>query len=86
MQKGASRSNEYCMYFLGLNTFTVCGTTSIFKCLGMVKPLKQLQSMSCFVPVLGRLGDSWEVLPDDLKNELEAFRCALRWNPRTTKV
>ena len=23
---------------------------------------------------------------DDLKNELEAFRCALRWNPRTTKV
>ena len=71
------------MFFLGLNTFTVCGTTSIFKCLGMVK---QLQSMSCFVPVLGRLGDSWEVLPDDLKNELEAFRCALRWNPRTTKV
>ena len=71
------------MFFLGLNTFTVCGTTSIFKCLGMVK---QLQSMSCFVPVLGRLGDSWEVLPDDLKNELEAFRCALRGNPRTTKV
>ena len=71
------------MFFLGLNTFTVCGTTSIFKCLGMVK---QLQSMSCFVAVLRRLGDSWEVLPDDLKNELEAFRCALRGNPRTTKV
>ena len=83
MQKGASRRNEYCMFFLGLNTFTVCGTTSIFKCLGMVK---QLQSMSCFVPVLGRLGDSREVLPDYPKNELEAFRCALRGNPRTTKV
>ena len=71
------------MFFLGLNTFTVCGTTSIFICLGMGK---QLQNMSCFVSVLDRLGDSWEVLPDDLKNELEAFRCALRWNPRTTKV
>ena len=71
------------MFFLGLNTFTVCGTTSIFKCLGMVK---QLQSMSCFVPVLGRLGDNREVLPDYPKNELEAFRCALRGNPRTTKV
>ena len=64
-------------------SFTGCGTTSYFKCLGMVKPLKEMQSIPCFIPVLGRLGASRE-MPDNLMDELEAFRRALYGNPRTT--
>ena len=45
--------------------------------MGKVKHLKKLQSMSCFVLVLGRLEDSWEV-PLDLMAVLE--------NPRTTSL
>ena len=39
--------------------------------------MKKLQSMPCFIPVLRRLGDSWEV-PDDMMDVLE--------NSRTTSV
>ena len=66
-------------------SFTGCGTTSYFKFLDMVKPLKKLQSIPCFILDLGRLGASWG-MPDDLRDELEAFRRALYGNPRTTSV
>ena len=66
-------------------SFTGCRTTSYFKCLGMVKPLKEMQSIPCFIPVLGRLGASWE-MPDNLMDEREAFRCAWYGNPLTTSV
>ena len=72
-----SRHAEYCAALLGLNAFTSCGITRSFKCLGKVKHLKKLQSMLCFVLVLGRLEDSWQV-PHDLMDVLE--------NPRTTSL
>ena len=72
-----SRHAEYCAALLGLHAFTSCGITHSFKCLGKLKHLKKLQSMSCFVLVLGRLEDSWEV-PQDLMDVLE--------NPRTTSL
>ena len=72
-----SRHAEYCAALLGLHAFTSCGITRSFKCLGKVKHLKKLQSMLCFVLVLGRLEDSWEV-PLDLMAVLE--------NPRTTSL
>ena len=68
-----------CCYFTG------CGITRYFKCLRMVKPLKKLQSIPCFIPVLGRLGAHRE-MPDNLMDELEAFRRALYGNTRTTSV
>ena len=66
-------------------SFTGCGTTSYLKCLRMVKPLKKLHSIPCFIPVLGRLGASRE-MPDNLMDEREAFRCAWHGNPLTTSV
>ena len=38
-----------------------------------------MQIMPCFVPVLARLGDSWEV-PDDLMDDLGAFTCVFYAN------
>ena len=53
-----SRHAEYCAALLGLHAFTSYGITRSLKYLGKVKHLKKLQSMSCFVLVLGRLEDS----------------------------
>ena len=72
-----SRHAEYCAALLGLHAFTSYGITRSLKYVGKVKHLKKLQSMSCFVLVLGRLEDSWEV-PVDLMVVLE--------NPRTTSL
>ena len=57
-------------------SFTGCGTTSYFNFFGMVKPLKKLQSIPCFILDLGRLEAGWG-MQDDLMDELEAFRRAL---------
>ena len=46
-----------------------CCTISSSKCLGMLKPLNKLQSIPCFVLILGRIGASWEI-PDDLMDKL----------------
>ena len=78
-------TQEYCAALLGLHCFTGIDTASAFKGLGKVKPMKKLQSMPRFVPVLARLGDSWDV-PEHLMDDLEAFTCVLYGNPRTTSV
>ena len=78
-ERCTQETDVMCCYLTG------CGTTSYFKFLGMVKPLKKLQSIPCFILDLGRLGASWG-MPDDLMDELEAFRRALYGNSRTTSV
>ena len=65
-------------------SITDCCSISSFKCLGMLKPLKKLQSIPYFVSILGRIGG--REIPDDLMGKLEAFSCALYGNPRTTSV
>ena len=66
-------------------SITDCCSISSFKCLGMLKPLKKLQSIPYFVSILGRIGGSGEI-PDDLMGKLEAFSLALYGYPWTTSV
>ena len=80
-----SFSQEHATALLALHAFSGCDTTSSFKGLGKVKPLKVLLKLAKFEPVLARLGDVWDV-PDDLMNELDAFTCALYGRPRIRTV
>lgn len=76
---GAMREG-YAEALLGLHAFTGCDSTSCFKGIGKLKPLKVLQKMVKFEVPLARLGDSWDV-PPDLIDELEAFTCAFYGRP-----
>ena len=80
MQNGAPKRQIYCAVLLLVVEPQV--TSNVF-C--MVKPLKKFQSIPCFILDLGRLEASWG-MPDDLMDELEAFRRALYGNSRTTSV
>ena len=70
---------------MSLHAYTGCDTTSAFKGLGKVKPLKIMQQKPKFVSVLAGLGDTWNV-PERLIDDLEAFTCAIYGRARFTSV
>lgn len=78
-------SQEYgdrqCSALLALHAYTGCDTTSAFKGIGKVKPIKVLRKKERFEEVFSTLGDSWEVQESTLK-ELESFTCTLYGFPR----
>ena len=63
-------TQDYCTVLMTLHAYTGCDSTSAFKGIGKVKPIKTLQLMPKFTSVLARLGDSWDV-SDDLISGLE---------------
>ena len=67
-----SYTQRYCSAYLDTYAFTGCDTTSAFKGIGKVKPLKVLQKNPKFVEALGQLGESWNV-STELVDELEKF-------------
>ena len=69
-------TQEYCTAVTALHAFTHCDSTSAFKGVGKVKPLKVLQKNPRFQRILAQLGKEWSVL-DDLICGLEAFTCAI---------
>ena len=69
-------TQEHCSALLGLHTFTKCDSTSAFKGICNVKPIKSMQKSPKFVKVLTSLGDLQEVC-DELMTNLEEFTCAL---------
>ena len=75
----------YCIALMALHAFTGCDTSSAFKGVGKVKPIKLLQKVPRFQSVLARLGDDWEV-PVDLMDDLEDFTCSMYSKPRFSKV
>ena len=78
-------SSEYCSALLGLHAFSGCDSTSAFKGIGKVKPIKLMQQRNKFVKPLAELGESWNV-SDKLLSGLEEFTCALYGKPRLTDV
>lgn len=66
----------YCSALLGLHAYTRCDTTSAFKGIGKVKPLKILQKKTKYQEVFSRLGESW-IAMDDLFLSLEEFTCVM---------
>jgi hypothetical protein len=67
---------ELCTALLGLHAFTRCDTTSAFKGIGKVKPIKILQKSPQFQSALAQIGDSWQI-SEDLFLQMEAFTCLL---------
>ena len=66
-------SQDLCTALLSLHAFTRCYSTSVFKGLGKVKPLKTLPK---YIPALSHLGNAWDI-SDDVLQQLEAFTCAI---------
>ena len=60
---------------LSLHAFTGCDSTSCFKGVGKLKPMKTLQRLVKYEIPLARLSDRWDV-PTDLIDDLDAFICA----------
>jgi hypothetical protein len=69
-------AQELCTSLLGLHAFTRCDTTSAFKGIGKVKPIKTLQKSPQFQSTLAQIGDSWQI-SEDLFLQMEAFTCLL---------
>ena len=67
---------ELCTTPLGLHAFTRRDTTSTFKEIGKVKPIKTLQKSTQFQSALAQIGDSWQI-SEDLFLQMEAFTCLL---------
>jgi hypothetical protein len=61
---------------LGLHAFTRCDTTSAFKGIGKVKPIKTLQKSPQFQSALAQIGDSWQI-SEDLCLQMKACTCLL---------
>ena len=76
---------QNCSALLGLHAFTGCDTTSSFKGIAKVKPLKLMLKKSKFESEFAKLGESWEV-PDDLIVELESFTCGMYCNTKISSV
>ena len=74
-----------CSSLLSLHAFTGCDTTSAFKGIGKVKPVKILQKMLKFEICLDKLGESWE-LDENAITALEHFTCCIYGYPRFTSL
>ena len=70
---------------LALHAYTRCDTTSAFKGIGKVKPIRVLQKKPRFQEVFGQLGQSWEI-SENLFQELEHFTCLLYKVTTVTEV
>ena len=75
-QLASQYTQEYCTALMCLHAYTRCDTTSRFKGVGRVKPIKILQRMPRFQSGLAQLGESWQVT-DELFSALEGFTCML---------
>ena len=62
-----------------LHAYTHCDTTSAFKGVGKVKPIKILQRMPWFQSGLAQLGETWQVT-DELFSALERFNFTSRYS------
>ena len=65
-----------CTALMSLHVFTHCDTTSAFKGVGKVRPIKLLQKTEAFQDALSKLGDTWDVSVR-LDKDLEQFTCAM---------
>ena len=69
-------SMKRCSALLGLYVFTWCNTTSCFKRIGKVKPIKILDKKDNFELLLSQTGSSFSV-STGFEIELEEFVCLL---------
>ena len=70
---------------LSLHAFTGCDTTSAFKGIGKLKPLKILENNNEYKKVFSELGNECTIT-QDTKDKLEAFTCAIYGKPRAKDI
>ena len=78
-------TQEYCTALMALHAFTHCDTTSSFKGIGKIKPIKVLQKLPKYQPILADLGREWQVT-EELFDGLEEFTCAIYGRPKFKSV
>ena len=78
-------TTEYATALAALHVFTHCDTTSAFKGIGKVKPIKLLQTNPKYQPILAQLGACWDPSPS-LVCGLEEFTCVLYGRKKFTSV
>ena len=78
-------SQEECSALLGLHAFTGRDTSSAYKGIGKIKPIKLLQKNAKINNMLARLGDNWEV-SDYMFSDAEELTCAFYGKPRFKRV
>ena len=71
-----ANSPDYCTSLMALHAYSGCDTTSAFKGIGKVKPIKILEKTLKYKTTLSRLGEEWHVTSDVVK-ELDSFTGAL---------
>ena len=72
-----SFTQQMCTSLLSLHAYMRCATTSAFKGIGKVKPIKMLQKHPKFQSVFEKLGEqSLWIVPDELLRGLEEFTYA----------
>ncbi|KAG1653091.1 hypothetical protein GQR58_025810 [Nymphon striatum] len=78
-------TKKRCTALLALHAFTRCDTTSAFKGIGKVKPIKILEKNSEFEEVFCKVGQCWDVTEDIFKG-LEEFTCSMYGSMRIKDV
>ena len=81
----ADYTQEYCTALTAVHAFSHCDSTSAFKGVGKIKPVKLLQKLPRFQRVLARLGDEWTV-SEEMVAELEAFTCTIYGKSRSQSI
>ena len=76
---------EYANALAAVHVFTHCDTTCAFKGIGKVKPIKLMQKMPKFQPILAKISESWEISPS-LVSGLKEFTCAVYGRKRLSRV
>ncbi|MPC13645.1 hypothetical protein E2C01_006385 [Portunus trituberculatus] len=74
-----------CTALMALHAFTHCDSTSAFKGIGKIKPIKLLQKSEVFQETISELGDSWQI-SNSLHKGLEVFTCAIYGKGRFDSV
>lgn len=63
---------QKCTSLMYLHAFIGCDSTSAFRGIGKLKPIKTLPRQEKYIPALQKIGDTWNI-PDTLFDELESY-------------
>jgi len=71
---------------MGLHAYSGCDTTSAFRGIGKLKPVKALFQQPKCIPTLQKLGDDWDIY-EELMDDLDSFTCSMyRQTAKVSKV
>ena len=76
---------NYSSALMVVHAFTGCDSTSAFKGIGKIKPIKIVEKRKQFVDALAVVGDSWDVSSSMLKS-FEEFTCCMYRFPRFSSL